>query len=301
MFKSPSAVPLSWFVSLSSEHQSGKMESLFSNIRLNSSKHEACESAPAYLVALSLIDIIPLLVGQQVITRLLWITFRSKKIDILNCNLALFHNLQYLISILHLIVLCSQPLAQKIILKFLFVYVQIGGPMSLSFICLERYAAVIHPMSYPLLKKYRFREICAVTVWLFSVPTALGSVLAEESLSSLKETLLDIFPICVLVVMTAMMVRCSVSIARTLKKSGPGRGELHPTKRRAFKTVCATSAITFFCYAPVTLMQRFKFEDEYTYYCIITPVCILFLSAASVVHPLFYLSAQGKFKSTCLK
>lgn len=300
MFKSPiSSSSLTVCFFLASEHQSGKMENLFSNVTLNSSKivsfDEDCEFGMCYLVALSLIDIIPLLVGLPVIGKLLWITFTSKKTtDILNCNLALFHSFHYLISILHLIVLFSLPRVQITILRFLFVYVQMGGPMSLSFICLERYVAVIHPTSYPLLTKYRFREVCAVTVWFFSLPTALATVLAAEASSALRENLLNILPIFVLVAMTAMMMRCTLCIARTLKNSGPGRDKLHPAKRRAFKTVCATSVSALFCYAPVTLLQRFKFVDEATYVWIVTPVCMLFLSAASVVHPLFYLSTQRR-------
>ena len=63
---------------------------------------------------------------------------------------------------------------------FLSVYVLIGGPMNLSFICLERYIAVIHPTFYPLLKKYRCREVCALSVWLLVVPLSLMKVLSEE-------------------------------------------------------------------------------------------------------------------------
>lgn len=292
MFKSPSAASLWWFVSF----RSATMEN---NVTLNFSREVMCEYRLDYVVSLSLIDIIPFLVGQPVITKLLWIASTSKKtLDILNCNLALFHNLQYLMSIVHFIVLFVMPNAQFRVLRFLLVYAQIGGPMSLAFICLERFVAVVHPMSYPLLKKYRCREVGAVMVWLFSVPTALVSILTAPGPTSIRDQAIKAFPFSVLVIMTVMVVRCSSSVAKTLKKSGPGSKELHPVKRRAFTTVCATSIIALFCYAPVTLMQELRLDEEYV--CIFTSVCILLLSAASVVHPLFYLSAQRKLFA-CLK
>lgn len=279
-------------------NHSSKMENIFSNVTLNSSKPESYTLQP--FLFLSLIDIFTVLVGQPVIAALLWITFTSKKnIDILNCNLALFHNLQYFMLVFHLFVLFLLPHAQANLLKFVFVYAQIGGPMNLSFVCMERYVAVIHPTSYPLLKKYRWREVCVVTVWLFSVHSAFGNVFAENS-SYIIDTSMQVIPISLMVFMTVLMVRFSVSVARALKRFGPGRNKMHPIKKRAFKTVCATSTIVLFCYIPVTFLQKLKFVNENAYYCVVMPCCILLLSFASVVHPLFYLSTQGKL-FTCLK
>lgn len=276
------------------------MENVSSNFTHDLSQHQILHT-PVYLTVLSLIDIIPFLAGQPVIAKLLWISFTSKKAtDILNFNLALFHNLQYCISIVHLFVLFLLPEIQKEILNCLFVYAQIGGPMNLSFICMERYVAVIYPTSYPLLKKYRFREVCAVAVWFVSVPNVFLLAFSVDTPSSLSENINDIFPVSLMVAMTVMVVHFSVRIAQALKKSGPGRDKMHPGKRRAFKTVCATLCMALICYTPVTILQRFGSSDETLYHDVIIPLCVFLLSAASVVHPLFYLSTQGKLFS-CLK
>ena len=277
-----------------------KMENFLSNVTLNSSKPEVCEFGSGYVAALSLIDIITFLVGQPVVIRVLWSSYTSKKpIDILNCNLALYHYLQYWFAIVHLCVLHLKPNSQNTLLKFLLVYSMFGGPMSLSFICLERYVAVIHPLFYPLLKTYRFREVAASLVWLFSVPIALLSSVVGNSLHALRETLTRDLPLAWLLGMNGMMVHCSICILKTLVKSGPGGDKMSPQKRRAFKTVCATSVTNLMCYFPVTVLQQYGF-DEMVFECLVTPLCILFLSAASVVHPIFYLSAQGKL-FTCFK
>lgn len=272
------------------------MENVSSNGSQDRVTSTICEYPP-YLIVLTLVDLLPFLVGQPVVAKLLWNTCTSKKaVDTLNFNLALFHYLHYWISIVHLNVMFLVPGFHKDILTFLFVYGQIGGPLSLGFICLERYVAVIYPTSFPLLKKYRFREDCVVSVWLCSLPFAFFRVL---SFSQFRENMLDYLPLTWLTGMTIMLVHSSVSIMKALKKSGPGRKGMHPVKKRAFKTVTATLQIVVFCYAPVTVLQRFHF-DEALYTCVIVPVCIFLMSAASVVHPLFYLSTQGKVRP-CLK
>ena len=164
----------------------------------------------------------------------------------------------------------------------------------MSFICLERYFAVIRPTCYPLLKTYRCREVCAVTVWLLSLLVVSITLGLLEDVSPLAGTVIKTIPVFVMVLMNALMVWCSFCIARTLKRSGPGRDELHPVKRKAFRTVCATSFINLLFYIPVTMMQRFKFVDEASFRCRIVSVCVLLLSVASVVHPLFYLSTQRR-------
>lgn len=275
------------------------MENITSNSSLESAAHLPSFALKWFYLFTSLVDILPFLVGQPVIAKLLWLYFTSKKAaDILNLNLALFHNLQYLISIVHLHIMFLLPKAQKQVLHFLFGYAQIGGPLNLCFICLERYVAVIHPTSFPVLKRYRFKEISAVVVWSFSVPIALINVLASEIILVLKEAMM-IFRSSLLVAVTLVTLYCNIRIVLVLKNSGPGAEKLHPVKRRAFKTIFLTVDIVLFCYGPVTILQMLDLsEDSYNF--VIIPICISFLATASVLHPLLYLSSQGKI-CICLK
>ncbi|XP_028255462.1 somatostatin receptor type 2-like [Parambassis ranga] len=258
----------------------------------NQTHKEVCLFASGGMKFLVFIDVITLLIGKPVMTKLLWITVASKKpADILNLNLALFHNLQYYVCMLHLVFLHVWPSVQAHVLKVLLVYAQTGGPMSLCLITVERYVAVIHPTSFYLLSRYRVREAAAVAVWLMSVNVALVTL---DGSTRLSDIIVKTLPMCVMVVMSAVMLWCSMHVARALMKSGPGGDKLHPMKRRAFRTVCATNNISLFCYVPVAAMQRFRFVDEGWYDCTLTPLCIMLLSAASVVHPLFYLFTQGE-------
>lgn len=271
------------------------MEDSVSNNTLNSSGAETCRTRPGDVIAHVLIDLFTFVIGQPVTVKLLWMAITSRKsTDILNCNLALFNNTLYLMCLFNFIFSISMQQRSNDIQGFLLVYTQIGGPMGLSFICLERYVAVIHPTFYPLLKKYRFREVGAMAMWLSSVSIATATVLAKDTLSCLTEMVLKSMPISVMVLMTILMMWCSGCIMRALQRSGPGQDKLHPVKKKASFVVRGTATINLLCYIPVTMLQKFKFFDECAFKLIIMPICIFLLCVASVVHPLFYLSTQRK-------
>ncbi|KAM3596562.1 uncharacterized protein V6R79_016736 [Siganus canaliculatus] len=255
---------------------------------------EFCDRKVEYYVAIGFVDIVPFLAGQPVICRLLWVALTSKKAtDILNFNLALFHSFQYTVSIVHLFVLLFQPGVQVQILRFLLMFTQIGAPMSLCFICMERYVAVIHPMFYPLLQKYRFREGGAVLMWLLSLSLGVMGASADRSFSH-TGFIARALPLWWMMMMIEMLVQFTIRIGRSLKKVGPGKEKLHPAKKKAFKTVCGTSGMVLVFYIPVTVLQMITRDNVNIYKCLYSPVCMLLLSAASVVHPLCYLYSQGK-------
>lgn len=260
---------------------------------------EHCSKIPAftnkteYIVVLSLFDIVPFLVGQSLIAKLLWITFNSRKTrDILNLNLAFINFLHYWISIVHLPILFLWKSHQHKILKFLLLYGQIGGPMSLFFICLERYVAVVHPMYFHLLKTYRFREVSSVIVWCFTLPLAFIYFANSVAWEFFSDNVYNL-PFLLLVITTIMIIHCSITMAFLLMQPGPGNGKIHSVKKKAFKTICTNMLIVLTCYSPVSLLQKVKFKED-TYKFEIVPICVFFLSVASIMHPLLYLSVQGK-------
>lgn len=233
-------------------------------------------------------------------TGLLWICFVSIKTpDVLNANLGLFYSFQYLMSLAHAVVSFTLRAQQARFLRFVFVLAQTGGPAGLTFVCIQRFVAVVHPASYPLLKKYKYCEISAAAVWILSVPTAVGGVFVQFPSSKAKA--MSDAPLILMVAMIGMMWQCSIKMVLMLRRRGPGKGKVHPAKKRAFRTIAATTAITITFYIPVALLQRLKSDDECNFECVLMPRCVFLLSVASLVHPLFYLYTQRKLLTCCLK
>lgn len=268
-------------------------------MNLSNSTLEACFQTPAfaqrteYVVVLCLIDVVPLVVGLPLMARVAWVALTcTRTLDVLNLNLALINFLHYWISVVHLHLLLLQKDYHHRILKFLCVYSQIGGPMSLLFICLERYIAVVHPLYFQLLKTYRFREVSAATVWAFTLILSSIYIANSGSMEDFSERVMDLPP--VLLLATSMLtVHCSVSMASLLTKQAPGRAKLHPVKRKAFRTVCTNVLVVLTCYGPASLLQRLPFPGETRVFKVV-PVCVFLLSVASVVHPWLFLSGQGR-------
>lgn len=268
-------------------------------MNLSNSTLEACLQTPAfarrteYIVVLCLIDIVPFVVGLPLIARVAWVTLKSMKTtDILNLNLALINLLHYWISAVHLHLLLLQKSYHHRILKFLCLYSQMGGPLSLFFICLERYIAVVHPLYFQLLKTYRFREVSAATVWCFTLFLSSIYIANSGSLEYFSERVSDVPPV-LLLATSVLTVHCSVSMASLLARHGPGRATLHPVKKKAFRTVCTNVLVVLTCYSPVSLLQKLSFTEETQVFRVV-PACVFLLSVASVVHPSLYLSGQGK-------
>ena len=268
------------------------MEDLYHNDTVKNNETDLCKNYHVKIFNGTL-DIYIVLIELPVIAKLLWITFLSKKNDVLNINLAFFHNLQSLLSLLHIILILIGSEEYTKVTRFLFVYVLMGGPMSLSFICLERYIAVIHPTFYPLLKKYRCREGCSLSVWLLAVPPALMKALSEDLHVFMELWSMDAIVYTILCLVVIIMAWSNVAILKALKNSPSSTDKLHPVKKRAFETVRAIFIASFLCYIPVVILIKYKTVAKSSS-CIVAPIRVFLVSVASVVHPVLYLSAKGQ-------
>lgn len=259
-------------------------------------------SKPVNFVGLTMVDVLTVVMGQPVMAKTLWVTCTSgKSIDVLSLNLDIFYNLHHWLCTVHLLFLYLLPCWQDTMLGFIFVFSQTGGPLNLAFISVERYVAVIYPTSYRKLNQYRFREMCAASVWILSLTIGFISVLLKNDQFFNGRGLMDIFPLSWLVTMTTLVVHSSISIARALKKSGVGNSKLHPGKKKALKTVLATLLIVVFCYGSMSILIRlgsFMSKTQLNIY--IIPFGVGFLSAASVAHPVYHLFSQGRLFN-CLR
>ncbi|MBN3314840.1 GPR17 protein, partial [Atractosteus spatula] len=163
-----------------------------------------------------------------------------------------------------------------------------GGPLFLSCICLDRYVAVLHPITFTGLKDHKYRAACSVVVMAITVLYATGKAIG--GIPNLDK----IFTFGILTAFM-FMVFCNISILWALKRSGPGKDEMHPMKKKAFKIVISILAIIVFNYLPpVTLFPFQQYYHTYLFKCYIHPISFSFVNLSSSTQPLLYLSRVEK-------
>ncbi|KAK5873334.1 hypothetical protein PBY51_018382 [Eleginops maclovinus] len=160
---------------------------------------------------------------------------------------------------------------------------QAGGPMLLCVLSLDAYMAVCRPLIFLRLKDPRFRlSLCLLLSTLALASCGLAKVVVVSNIV----TVVGILAVAMLTIST-----CNILILRSLRQSGPGRKELHPVKKQAFKTVLTALVMVEFHYLPSLTESLIKvlFPSLLPPYSILTSITFLILSMSSFVQPLSYL------------
>ncbi|KAM4716446.1 G-protein coupled receptor 183-like [Anableps anableps] len=183
--------------------------------------------------------------------------------------------------------------------KFSFGVKDTSGPLFLSCICLDRFVAVLFPITFGQLKPIKYR--LSLTLLVFCLTFAYSTAKMVGGLPNFEK----VFTGEVLATFTWMVI-CNGSILWVLKKSrGAGKDDMHPMKKKAFKMVLSILRIIIFNYLP--LVALFPFEDYYSpdvFRCYVQPVGFAFLNISSTIQPLVYLSRLEKvpfLPDACIK
>ncbi|XP_048021453.1 lysophosphatidic acid receptor 5-like [Megalobrama amblycephala] len=138
---------------------------------------------------------------------------------------------------------------------FLMGFTFTGRPLFQCLICVERYLAVVHPVTFLKYKPLRYRVICCTAIWII----ILGSCLVcMYNLASDKICAHVWFLTMQLTLVISIQLFCLVAVLRALKQSGPGerrraREEENHMKRRAFHLILVTTVNMIILYFPLTI------------------------------------------------
>ncbi|XP_067231459.1 G-protein coupled receptor 4-like [Chanodichthys erythropterus] len=141
-----------------------------------------------------------------------------------------------------------------------------GRPVFQCLICVERYMAVVHPVTFLKFKPLRYRVICCTVVWIMS----LGSCLFCLFTIGLFFYIYTLFFSVPFLLFLSIQLFCLVAVLRALKQSGPGergrlrgREEENHMKKRAFYLILITTVSMGFTYVPFIVSGlRFLFLDK---------------------------------------
>lgn len=256
--------------------------------------YDTCRTMPAVLICYLGLQFINMFLGIPTNLMVLWLIHRNKgdscTSDIFISHLAILDVLFCLIPPLELAnIVFLTTSSTWYVLRF-FYGIKDSSPLLLSCICLDRYMAVVHPITFTELKDRNHRAILAMIVWVITLAYAaakcVGNIVNFEKVFT--GMILAAF---------AFMVFCNISILWVLKQSGPGRDEMHPVKKRAFKMVLIILAIIVFNYFPPVAL--FPFQDYFSpdvFRCYIHYVAFGLMDFSSSIQPMLYLS---KVKLNC--
>ncbi|XP_061118035.1 proteinase-activated receptor 3-like [Conger conger] len=251
--------------------------------------YEGCKHMPEVLIFYLTLQFINLFLGIPANLIVLWLLHKNKgdssTSDIFILHLAILDIFFCLIPPLELasVVFLSTTSNTWYVLRF-FYGVKDCSLLFLSCICLDRYMAVLHPITFTELKDRSHRTVCVAVVWLVTLAYAVAKCMGN--IPNFEKA----FTVMILAAF-AIMLFCNVAILHALRQSGPGRDEMHPVKKRAFKMVFIILAIIVFNYFPPVALFPFKeyfTPDEFN--CYVFTVAFCFLDISSSIQPVLYLS-----------
>ncbi|XP_007568134.1 uncharacterized protein LOC103149055 [Poecilia formosa] len=167
--------------------------------------------------------------------------------------------------------------------------------------CLERYLAVVHPVTYRGLQNRHgaaIRNGCIVSAWLLSWMWACLIVLHDSILSMISF-------LCFLVLSLIIISVCSCSVLCALIRPGPGdrdrtRGQMDQMKLRAFFTVTAIMAAVFLWFFAFLIATAAKYANVFSHsvWCAIDYYVMWFSLPSSLTLPLLYMHKKGAWSNS---
>ncbi|XP_071378445.1 proteinase-activated receptor 3 [Centroberyx affinis] len=252
--------------------------------------YEGCKDMPAIIICYLCLQFINMFLGIPANIMVLWLIHKNKgdssTSDIFILHLAVLDVFFCLIPPLELAnIVYLTTSSTWYVLRF-FYGIKDSSPLFLSCICLDRYMAVLHPITFTELKDRRHRAVLATVVWLVTLAYAAAKCVGNIVKFELA------FTVMILAAFTFMLF-CNIAILWALRQSGPGRDEMHPVKKRAFKMVLIILAIIVFNYFPPVALFPFQhyFSDD-VFRCYIHYLAFGLMDFSSSIQPVLYLSKE---------
>ncbi|XP_026089808.1 hydroxycarboxylic acid receptor 2-like [Carassius auratus] len=175
-----------------------------------------------------------------------------------------------------------------------------GRPLFQCLICIERYLAVVHPVTFLKYKPLRYRVICSIVVWTITLGSCLCSIYILSSFNITGHTW---FFMLQFVFFLPIQLFCLVAVLRALKQSGPGergreRTQENHMKRRAFNLILITTVNMVMLYVPIIISAIFTNLTKQNIQGVWAPSLICYV-LAGFVQPVLYLHRNGKLPFFC--
>ncbi|XDV38351.1 hypothetical protein PO909_007790, partial [Leuciscus waleckii] len=177
-----------------------------------------------------------------------------------------------------------------------------GRPLFQCLICVERYLAVVHPVTFLKFKPLRYRVICCTAAWIIILASCLVCMFTR---SQVHFYIYIYFYSVQFLVFLSIQLFCCVAVLRALKQSGPGeRGREREVenhmKRRAFHVILINTVTMSTIYMPF-IFAGFSFILTQEFIADLFSFSLLCFILAGFGQPVLYLHRTGKLSCLFLK
>uniref|UniRef100_A0AAV2LS46 G-protein coupled receptors family 1 profile domain-containing protein n=1 Tax=Knipowitschia caucasica TaxID=637954 RepID=A0AAV2LS46_KNICA len=150
-------------------------------------------------------------------------------------------------------------------------------------LCTDRYLAVVHPIMFIRYRQVRYRVACLVPLWTIATVCGLNSVYFPMS-----KILVSLGGLCVLAPSLSTETMCSLAIARTLRRPGPGSRESGGSgqKRRAVRITALLALMAVLNNISFILFPVFDKSSHEDFF----PVALALGTMGSSTHGFLYMS-----------
>ncbi|ROL47374.1 Hydroxycarboxylic acid receptor 2 [Anabarilius grahami] len=174
-----------------------------------------------------------------------------------------------------------------------------GRPLFQCLMCVERYLAVVHPVTFLKYKPLRYRVICSSAAWIITLGSCLGCMI----ILMLSIMIYAWFFSLQFLLFLSIQLFCLVTVLRALKQSGPGergraRKEANHVKRRAFYFILITTVNMVIIYVPLILAGFFDILMKHNMLLLWDPAVVCYV-LAGFVPPVLFLHRTGKLFCLC--
>ncbi|XDV38339.1 hypothetical protein PO909_007778 [Leuciscus waleckii] len=183
----------------------------------------------------------------------------------------------------------------SLLMLFLQGLILTGRPLFQCLMCVERYLAVVHPVTFLKFKPLRYRVICCTAAWIITLCSCLCGMFILVSFDFYIYVCINSLQFLLFV---SIQLFCLVAVLRALKQSGPGeRGrekeEKNHMKRRAFYLILISTVSMAFIYVPFTITGFYIILTQQNNPAYWTPGLVCYV-LAGFVQPVLYLHRTGK-------
>ncbi|XP_064860590.1 C-C chemokine receptor type 8-like [Oncorhynchus nerka] len=169
-----------------------------------------------------------------------------------------------------------------------------GRPLFQCCICVERYLAVVHPVTFLKYKPLRYRVGCCGVVWMMVLGYCFVNLLSNYQSAWWK-----IFTLILNLLTLSVMLFCCLAVLWALKRPGPGEGEregegMNNMKLRAFRIISMIIVSMLVMYLPlVLLLVSYHFIESVEFFGGLS-ICYSITVVSGFVQPLLFLHRSGK-------